>query len=59
MCPFSDESKLAVLYKGKYRQQIMHLIYMVLFWYPTLPGRGKAAMVLQPFSKEGQGHQGD
>lgn len=36
--PFPDESKLAVLYKGRYRQQIMHLTHMVLSWYPNQEG---------------------
>lgn len=51
MCPFLDELKAAALYKGRYRKT-MHFTHMVPFGTQTLPGSGKAAVVLQPFSKE-------
>lgn len=60
VCPFSDESQLAVLYKAKYkyRQQTMHLIHIVLFWYPNSPRKGKGSCGPPAFQQGGAGTSG-
>ena len=58
VCPFSDESKLAVPYKGRYREQIMDLTHTILCWYPNPPSMGKGSCGPPAFQQGGPGTSG-